>query len=53
MDVVVHAYSIPSIGRLTEAKKNNQERLELDMYFNELMHIAINIDMAINTDIIH
>jgi len=53
MDVVVHEHAIPSIGTLTEVKKKNQVWLEMDTYFDELMCIAIKIDLVINTDTMH
>ena len=41
---------IPSIGTLTEANTKNQVRLELDMYFDELMHISTSTHLEISTD---
>lgn len=34
LDVVVRKYDTPSIGMLTDAKENNQVRMELDVYFD-------------------
>lgn len=53
MDVIVHMHAIPSIGTFTEEKTENQVRLELDMYFDELMRIATNTDLEINADTMH
>ena len=53
MDVVVRAHVIPSIGTLTEAKTKNQVRLEMKTYIDELMHIALCVDLAINANAMH
>lgn len=53
MDVVVHAHLIPSIGTLTQVKIKAQVRLELDLYFDKLMHIATSPDLLISADIMH
>ena len=45
MDVIVHMHAIPFIGTLTKAKTKNQVRLELDMYFDQLMRIATSADL--------
>lgn len=44
MYVIVRTHGVPSIDILTEAKSKNQVRLELDMYFDELMHVATSVD---------
>ena len=44
---------MPSIDILTEVKTKNQVRLELDMYFDQLMRIATNADLEISTYTIH
>lgn len=53
MDVVVHAHAIPSIGTLTQAKTKAQVQLELDSYFDELMHITTSLDLPISADTMH
>lgn len=53
MDIVVRVHVILSIGTLTKENTKNQVRLELDMYFNELMRIATSADLAISIDIMH
>ena len=53
MDVVMRAHVIPSIGTLTQVKTNKQVWLELDLYFNELMHTATSPDLPISADIMH
>lgn len=53
MDVVVHAHMIPYIGTFTEAKTKAQVWLELDSYFDELMHIATSADLVIRGDTMH
>jgi len=50
MDVIVHTYKIPSIGTLAEEKVKNQTRLELDMYFEQLMCIATNAYLQMSVD---
>lgn len=49
----MHAHVIPSIKTLTEAKTKEQFQLELDSYFDELMHIATNVDIVISADTMH
>jgi len=44
-DVMARKYGTPSIGTLTQAKEKNQIRLELDMYFDQLMLMAISEDL--------
>ena len=53
MDVVVHTHAIPSIGTLTQAKTKAKVRLELDSYFDELMHISTSPDLPISANIMH
>ena len=53
MDVIVHAHEIPSIGTLIEGKAKSQVRLELDMYIDQLMHIATNADLQMSTETMH
>lgn len=53
MDVIVHTHAIPSIGTLIVAKEKNQVQLELDMYFEQLMHIATSADFHMNVDTMH
>ena len=50
MDVIAHMQAIPSIGTITEAKSKKQVQLELDMYFDELMHIATGTNLEINAN---
>lgn len=38
---------------LTKVKTKNQVRMELDMYFNNLTHIATHTDFTINVDTMH
>lgn len=42
MDVFVCTHALPSIRELTEAKMKAQVPLELDSYFEKLMHINNN-----------
>ena len=53
MYVIVCTHTIPYIGTLTKAKSKNQVRLELDMYFDELMHVATIADLENNTNTMH
>lgn len=53
MDVIMHMHVIPSIGTPTKEKTKNQVRLELEMYFDELMHITTSTDLEINIDTMH
>jgi len=53
MDVVVCEHAIPSIGTLIQVKTKAQVRLELDLYFKELMFIATSPDFPIKVDIMH
>jgi len=50
LDVTVRKYGTSSIGMLTEAKENNQVRLELDTYFDQLILTATSIDLQVNAD---
>jgi len=51
MDVLVHTHVIPSLGTLTQVKTKKQVWLELDSYFEELMHIATSLDFPISANI--
>ena len=53
MDVVVHTHAIPSHGTLTQVKTKKQVRLELDLYFDELMCTATSPNLPISADIMH
>ena len=48
MDVIVRMHTIPSMSTLTEVKTKDQVQLELDMYFDELMHISTNTHLEIS-----
>lgn len=47
------AHTIPSICTLTKAMSKNQVRIELDMYFDELMRVATNTDSEISAHSMH
>lgn len=49
----MHMHAIPSTGTLTEAISKNHVRVELDMYFHELMCIATSADMEISANTMH
>lgn len=51
MDGIVHTHAILAINTLIEVKTKNQVQLELEMYFDQLMHIVTsgNLDMRTNT----
>lgn len=53
MDVIVQMHVIPSIGTLTEANSKNQVRLELDMYFDDLMCVATSANLEISANTMH
>jgi len=53
MDVVVRIHAIPSIGNLTQVKTKEMVLLELDSYFDELMHVATSPDFPISEDTMH
>lgn len=53
VDVTVRTHAIPFIGTLTTTKRNNQVRLELSMYFDELMCLATNTHLEISADTMH
>ena len=53
MDFIVHMHAIPSIGTLTEEKSKNQVRLELKLYFKQLMCIAASANLQMSVDIMH
>lgn len=53
MDVGVHAHAIPSIGTLIEVKAKEHFFLELDSYFDELMHIATSANLVISVNTMH
>ena len=53
MDVVVCTHVIPCIWTLTELKTKKQVRLEIDSYFDKLMHIATSANLSISADIMH
>jgi len=52
MDVVLHAHVIPYIGTPTQANKKAQVIL-LDMYFDELMRVATNANLANSVETMH
>jgi len=45
MDVIVYTHVIPSIGTIVVAKAKNQVRLLLDMYLEQLIRVATNVDL--------
>lgn len=47
----MHAYVIPSLGTLTQAKTKKQVQQELDSYFDKLMCVATSPDLTIYADI--
>ena len=49
----MHVHTIPYIGTLIEAKTKAQVQMEIDSYFDELMHIATSADLVINVDTMH
>jgi len=53
MDVILCTHVIPSINTLIEVKEKNQVRLELDMYVEQLMHIATSKDLQMSVDTMH
>ena len=53
MEVIVHTHAIPSLGTLTQVKTKKQVRLELDLCFDKLMHIATSPNFPISADIMH
>lgn len=53
MDVIVCMHAITSIGTLTKVKTKNTVWLELDMYFDQVMRVATNVDLEITADTMH
>jgi len=53
MDVIVRTHTIPSIDTFTEENSKKQFRLELDMYFDYLMHATTSTYLEIGIDTMH
>lgn len=53
MNVILHTHVIPSIDTLTKVKTKSEERLKLDMYFDQLICVATRAELEINKDTMH
>lgn len=53
MDVIVCTHVIPSISTLTKVKEKNQVWLELDMYFEKLVHIGTSTYLHMSANTMH
>ena len=53
MHVIVHMHEIPPIWHTHRGEDKKQVRLELNMYFDKLMHMVTNTHLEINIDIMH
>lgn len=53
MDVIACMYAIPPICHTHRGEDKKKDQLELNMYFDMLMHMVTNTHLEINTNIMH
>lgn len=53
MHVIMRTYAIPPIWHTHWGEDKKQVQIELNMYFDKLMHMVTNTHLEINTDTMH